>query len=325
MGSRETKHVGEALTVSEIDPRDLRKALGAFMTGVTVVTTLDGDGAPRGLTANSFTSVSLDPPLVLFCIAKTAATCPVFTAAAQFAVNILTEDQREVSSTFASRVEDRFATGDWRPGETGSPVLAGAAAWLDCRMHDQVDAGDHLILIGRVVAYEYSSANPLGYFRGNYISSRLEQEAVDASGATTRVGAILEHDGSVLLIEDPETGALRPPRGDSVGRPEQPASLHGALAALGIEADVGFLYAVYEDQESGTLSVYYRGEIKEGAPGAAAPLEGRLFALEDIPWPRLADEALRIMLRRYVKERLEDRFSIYVGDQETGRVHPVAE
>ncbi len=146
-----------------IDPRELRNALGAFMTGVTVVTTLDGDGNPRGLTANSFTSVSLDPPLVLFCIAKNAFSCPLFAGAARFAINILTEEQRDVSSTFASKIEDRFATVDWRPGQTGSPVLTGAAAWLDCRMHDQVDAGDHLILIGRVVAFDYSSANPLGF------------------------------------------------------------------------------------------------------------------------------------------------------------------
>ena len=305
-----------------IDPRELRNALGAFMTGVTVVTTLDETGSPRGLTANSFTSVSLDPPLVLFCIAKTAASCPVFAEAAQFAINILTEEQREVSGRFASNIADRFAGGDWRPGETGSPVLSGAAAWLDCRMHDQVDAGDHLILIGRVVAFDYSSANPLGFCRGAYISSRLEQQAVDASSPTTRVGAVLESDGGLLLIEDPGTGALRLPLGDSIGRPEQPASLHGALAALGVEADVGFLYAVVDDEKSGVLSVFYRGEIKASAPGA---LEGRLFALDDIPWPKLSDEPVRAMLRRYVKERLEDRFGIYVGDDETGRVHPLAE
>ncbi len=307
--------------MTEIDPRELRKALGVFMTGVTVVTTLDETGAPRGLTANSFTSVSLDPPLVLFCIAKNAFSCQTFAGAAQFAINILTEEQRDISSRFASKIEDRFTTVDWRPGETGCPVLAGAAAWLDCRMHDQVEAGDHLILIGHVVAFDYSSANPLGFCRGNYISSRLEQKAIDQSGPATRVGAVLESDGQVLLIEDPKTGALHPPRGDSIGRPEQPASLHGALKALGVEADVGFLYAVVDDEKSGVLSVYYRGEIKGSAPGA---LEGRLFALDEIPWPKLAEEPMRAMLRRYAKERLEDRFGIYVGDDEAGRVHPLA-
>jgi flavin reductase (DIM6/NTAB) family NADH-FMN oxidoreductase RutF len=101
------------MTDRPIDAMDLRRALGAFATGVTVVTTVDGDGNPRGFTANSFTSVSLEPPLILVCLAKRAASCPVFQVAESFAVNILSEDQKAVSSAFSSPTADRFGTVDW--------------------------------------------------------------------------------------------------------------------------------------------------------------------------------------------------------------------
>lgn len=308
--------------MSEIDLKELRRALGVFMTGVTVVTTLDGTGAPRGFTANSFTSVSLDPPLVLFCVAKAAATAAVFAAAPAFAVNILAEDQREISGLFASKVADRFDRVDWRPGGTGSPILCGAAAWLDCRRHDVVDAGDHLVVIGRIVAFDHGPVNPLGYCRGSYITSGLEHAAVAAARLGTRVGGILEHDGRLLLLDDPLHGGLAPPSSDRLGKPGQGSGLYGRLEALGIEADIGFLYAVFEDKATGALTVYYRGEIGGAVPEA---LDEHLFASDDIPWPRLADDALRSMLRRYVMERREDFFGIYIGDRETGRVRRLIE
>jgi len=303
--------------MSEIDLKELRRALGAFMTGVTVVTTLDETGAPRGFTANSFTSVSLDPPLVLFCVAKAAATAPVFTAAPSFAVNILAEDQRGISGLFASKVSDRFGKVDWRTAATGSPILSGAAAWLDCCRHEVVDAGDHLVVIGRVVAFEHGPVNPLGYCRGSYITSGLEQAAVAAARIGTRVGAVLEHDGRVLLLDDALHGGLAPPSSDRLGKPGQGSGLHGLLESLGLEADIGFLYAVFEDKTTGALTVYYRGEIGGSVPDAQA---GKLFAFDDIPWSRLADDSLRSMLRRYVVERREDFFGIYIGDREAGRV-----
>jgi len=303
--------------MSEIDPKELRRAPGLFMTGVTVITTLDETGAPRGFTANSFTSVSLDPPLILFCVAKAAATAPVFAAAPSFAVNILAEDQREVSGLFASKVSDRFGKVDWRAGTTGSPVVTGAAAWLDCRHHDVVDAGDHLVVIGRVIAFDHGPVNPLGYCRGSYITSGLEQAAVAAARIGTRVGAVLEHDGRLLLLDDAMLGGLGPPSSDRLGKPGQGSGLHGLLESLGIEADIGFLYAVFEDKATGALAVYYRGEI--GGPVPAA-LDGKLFAFDDIPWSRLSDDALRSMLRRFVVERGEDFFGIYIGDREAGRV-----
>ncbi|MFZ4746073.1 MAG: alpha/beta fold hydrolase [Sphingomonas sp.] len=151
------------------DPRTLRDALGCFATGVTIVTALDGDGAPIGLTANSFTSVSLDPPLLLVCIAKTAGSGPALRDATHFAVNVLQIGQQPASNRFASKGEDRFAGLDWHPGETGVPVLSGSLSAFECGRHAVHDGGDHYILIGRVVCARFEPRrDPLLYFRGKY-------------------------------------------------------------------------------------------------------------------------------------------------------------
>lgn len=301
-----------------IDARELRRALGAFVTGVTVVTTVDAEGKPRGLTANSFSSVSLDPPLVLVCVAKTAASCPVFAAAKSYAVNILAEGQREVSGTFASRSADKFGAVSWRKERTGSPILDGVAAWLDCELHDTVDAGDHVILIGRVLAFDHAPANPLGYCRGNYVDFGLAREALEAvGGQRTRVGAILERAGLLLLLTDGKSGAVSLPVAAHLGERGDARSLAGAVAGLGVEAEIGFLFAVFEDARSTTHSIYYRGEVYGGEPN---PSRARFYAFDDIPWDRLPDDAVRSMLRRYVSERREDTFGVYVGGVETGVV-----
>lgn len=150
------------------DIRELRRTLGCFATGVTVVTTLDASGQPRGMTANSFTSVSLDPALILICVAKTAPILAAFDTAEGFAVNILEEQQRDLSQRFATPSPDKFAGLNWRPGVTGAPVLSETVAYLDCRLHQRIEAGDHVILIGAVADYGRSDASPLLFCRGSY-------------------------------------------------------------------------------------------------------------------------------------------------------------
>lgn len=150
---------------------------------MTVVTTIQPDGSPRGFTANSFTSVSLDPPLILVCISKTASSHPVFSATQRFAVSVLAENQADVSGVFASKAQDKFARVPWDTRKTGAPVIRDAAASFDCVTHDVVDAGDHIILIGRVVDFAQTSASPLGYCRGAYVNFSLSQDALSAAGA----------------------------------------------------------------------------------------------------------------------------------------------
>jgi flavin reductase (DIM6/NTAB) family NADH-FMN oxidoreductase RutF len=147
----------------------LRRTLGTFVTGVTIVTTIGDDEAPWGLTANSFTSVSLDPPLVLVCIARTAGSCPAFLAARGFAVNILSDAQQALSARFASKRPDKFAGVSYRFGATGAPIIEGSLAWLDCAVRQRIEAGDHIILIGEVLAFERSARRPLAYCQGSYL------------------------------------------------------------------------------------------------------------------------------------------------------------
>ena len=176
---------------AHIDPRALRNAFGSFLTGVTVVTANDVEGRPIGFTANSFTSVSLDPALLLVCLAKRSSNFATLTSAKGFAVNILAEDQEAVSNTFARPSEDRFATVGWRNGPYGSPVLDGAATWFDCAMHEVIDAGDHAILVGAIKFFEDAGTNGLGYARGAYVKpgtlGDAGQEGAEGTAQRARV------------------------------------------------------------------------------------------------------------------------------------------
>ena len=148
------------------DTSALRKALGTFATGVTIVTAMAPDGRPVGFTANSFTSVSLEPPLLLVCLAHTAASYSVFCAAESFAVNVLEVGQEATAKLFASRGADKFGSTPWRPGTLGAPLIDGSLARFDCAMHARVEAGDHDILMGRVLGFSVHEGAALLYHRG---------------------------------------------------------------------------------------------------------------------------------------------------------------
>jgi flavin reductase (DIM6/NTAB) family NADH-FMN oxidoreductase RutF len=310
------------MTKRRIDPHDLRRALGTFATGVTVVTTVDAGGTPRGFTANSFTSVSLEPPLILVCLAKSAASCPVFQTAESYAVNILSEDQKSVSATFSSRTEDRFAAVDWSARTTGCPIIEGVVAWLDCRMHEVVDAGDHCILIGRILDYDYAASSPLGYCRGAYVTFGLAQEAVRAAEEDdgTRLFALIEHEEAILFERDTSDGGLTLPAASRIGNADDSGSLLSKVRAAGVDADLSFLFAVYEDPQTGVHSIVYRGEARAVDEHAKASL----VPFRDIPWSEIRDTAMRAMIERYVREREEDSFGVYVGNATTGHVRPLA-
>lgn len=155
--------------MSDPDPRELRHVLGCFVTGVTVVTTLEQGLQPRGFTANSFTSVSLDPPLVLVCIGRGAASHDAFAGGSGFAVNILSDAQQHVSARFASKTHDKFGGLAWHQGRGGGLVLDGSLAWLDCRLERVIPAGDHSILLGEVLDFGRRDLQPLAWCRGRYL------------------------------------------------------------------------------------------------------------------------------------------------------------
>jgi flavin reductase (DIM6/NTAB) family NADH-FMN oxidoreductase RutF len=189
MGSADRQDkTGQAMTghvVSHLDqafdPRELRNALGRFATGVTVITTRAPDGKLEGITVNSFAAVSLDPPLVLWSIKRGAPSLVSFEAAGLFAINILTQDQADLSHRFATPAPDKFAGLDFSPGLGECPLLAATVATFECGIERLVEGGDHLIVIGRVRRFAYSDAPPLLFSAGRYcLASPLSDH--DAEG-----------------------------------------------------------------------------------------------------------------------------------------------
>jgi flavin reductase (DIM6/NTAB) family NADH-FMN oxidoreductase RutF len=148
--------------------KDFRKCLAKFATGVTVVTCADEDGKPYGITANSFSSVSLEPRLILWNVAKVSNSLQAFLDANNFAINILSKDQRELSAHFAKSDHSLFETVDILRSEENVPLIPGTLACFECRTHQVHDCGDHYIIIGEVVRFEARDVEPLLFFNGKY-------------------------------------------------------------------------------------------------------------------------------------------------------------
>lgn len=154
---------------ADLEPARMRGVFGTFATGVVAVTAFDDDGRPTGLAANSFASVSLDPPLVSFCAALTSTTWPRIRGARRLGVNVLAADQREVCERFATKGGDKAAGLDWFTSPGGAPVVAGSLAWLECSAEHEYPAGDHLIVVARVrEAGGPFEGSPLLFFRSQY-------------------------------------------------------------------------------------------------------------------------------------------------------------
>lgn len=164
MSSRAQKKDSVAEAVSGAD---FRHVMGHYATGVTIVTTTDRSGAPHGLTVNSFSSLSLDPPLVLWSLRSASTALPAFRNASHFAINILSAAQEQTSRDFA-RAIDRFSTVEWDAGLEGLPLIRDSLGWIECERHSELPGGDHALFVGRVLRAQASSRSPLLYWRGAY-------------------------------------------------------------------------------------------------------------------------------------------------------------
>src|SRR6516225_11435236 len=197
--SQQTSQVASQ-QAARINTRELRDAFGAFMTGVTIVTTASDDGKPLGFTANSFSSVSLDPALLLVSIAKTSSNYQTFCTTGHFAINILAEGQKDLSNTFARPSDDRFANLSWHLSENRNPLIDDVSAWFDCTTHAVIDAGDHALIVGRVEAFHSAGFAGLGYYRGGYFTpAKVSAEVI--AGPKVVVSAIIARDDKVLLVK----------------------------------------------------------------------------------------------------------------------------
>jgi len=155
-------------TYKEIDQKAFRRALGNFATGVTIITTRASDGTNIGVTASSFSSLSMDPPLVLWSSIKNTPSCKVFESASHFAVNILASDQMEMSNHFARQQEDKFDGVEWQEGIGGAPIFPNCAGRFQCEAYNKLDGGDHWIFVGRVLAFDDFGRSPLCFHQGSY-------------------------------------------------------------------------------------------------------------------------------------------------------------
>jgi flavin reductase (DIM6/NTAB) family NADH-FMN oxidoreductase RutF len=156
------------LRAGKVDTWDFKQAVGAFTTGVTVVTTCDDAGSRYGLTANSFASVSLEPPLVLFCVDLRAPSLDGFARSQHFAINVLAADQEEIAKRFARSAEDKFAGLHWRVGIFGAPLLDRCIAHIECKLEHMLESGDHAIVIGRVHRVKFYAGEPLTFHRSRF-------------------------------------------------------------------------------------------------------------------------------------------------------------
>ena len=298
--------------------RSLRDAFGNFATGVTIITTTDTDGSPRGFTANSFTSVSLEPPLLLVCIAKTAHSAPIFSDAKHFAINILSERQKDLSGLFASKEVNKFEQSNWCHGSKKLPILKGNIAHFICENDRLVDAGDHLILIGKVLDHEVSEGTPLGYFKGNYFSVSHEQTLIEAANTTGNImiGGVLSKDNKILLKKEKNNKFSIPKA------PKTNMSKHGLfqhLEDIKLNPQLNFIYAIYRDTETSNHHIFYNGIVKGNAPN-----DFEFFGLDKIPFGDILLPAEKSMLERYAREFKHGTFGFYEGNEQAGTVREIS-
>lgn len=303
------------------DAAELRKAFSSFMTGVTVVTTQSNEGVPIGFTANSFTSVSLDPPMVLVCCGHKLSCLPVFQESRRFAINILSEDQQDISDRFARFQGDRFEGLDWQNSELGNPLIHECSAWFDCRLDQTIDAGDHLILLGEVTGYHHADLAGLGFYRGGYFKPALERRAAEVQSRQDKVlvGAIVEEDGALLLLPGEGDTPILPAVGNDTV-PGTQSGLKKFVAGQGIEIELGPIYSVFEDEQSGQHSIYYRASILSSGPEARK----LMVPIDEFVPENLGTPALTSMMQRYVRESSDRLFGVYYGTDREGQVEKLA-
>jgi flavin-dependent trigonelline monooxygenase, reductase component len=303
--------------------RALRDLFGTFLTGVTVVTMQDRDGAMRGFTANSFTSVSLDPPLILVCVASQASSHDALCAADRFGVNILGDWQRESSNVFASRSEKKFEAVDiWSPSG-GPPLLAGSLSAMDCQREQVIAAGDHSIVIGRVIGFHKGLGQPLGYHSGGYVAFGLGSEALERlGGEAIRIGCLLEFNDKILLVRRANAPAWELPAAPLRAGEDHRQLLPRLLAKFGIAADVSSLYSVYQEAGEAHTTMIFRG-VASDMPDEQSLSDGttlRLFAQNEEPWQLVMGNSPSEAIRRFFRERAQSRFGIYWETGDGGRI-----
>lgn len=302
--------------MTTIDTRELRNAFGSFMTGVTVVTAVSDSGEKVGFTANSFTSVSVEPPLLLVCPSNNLSSFDIFNSCKHFAVNILAEDQQDVSNTFASAKGDRFEGIRWHSDENGCPIIEGSVAHFSCSTYNNIPAGDHILLVGQVNHFATNEKLGLGYAKGGYFSLGMEHRAEELTHSHNGVvGSIVEFENKVLLVPT-EQGYTLPHIDISSDQGSQKA-IRQFLDTQGLDCEVGSVYSVYENLDAHKFTTYYRANANNDKTNEL----GDYIDIDQIAALNFVSSDIQSMLQRFVLEKQNGVFRLYVGDNTIGNIH----
>ncbi len=300
---------------------ELRSAFSTFMTGVTIVTSVDDQQQPIGFTANSFTSVSLTPPLILYCVDKSSMHLKHYTEGKRFAINILSEQQQDLAITFSRSVEARFANVAWSLSDLGSPIIEGNSAFFDCEISQVIEAGDHYIVIGKVVNFAYNALQGLGFARGKFFTLGMSEAAVSAltSGIKIKITALIESHGK-LLMQKNQSSDQPPyydlPSFDTLDGKRAMELLKQLLADVSENAEIGFIYSVYHNHAERCQEIFYRC-----AALSTQSQWGEYIALDALPINQVPDKAIQSILKRYQDEHKLQNYGVYFGDESKGEVH----
>ena len=302
-----------------LDIKELRTAFGTFLTGVTVVTTIDDAANPVGFTANSYTSVSLDPPLVLVCPALTLRTIDTFTACRHFVINILAEEQQDISNIFSCAEDDRFGQVSWHHNQWNMPVLDGTVSHFCCSVHDRITAGDHMVLIGQVQEFQTTNTPALGYLKGNYLNLEMERRAEQLANSHQDmiVGAIVAWNDHVLLIKTAQGYQL--PHVKLSKKQHAKSAIQQLLVDQQLDGSVGSVYSIFDDYDSNTTFSFYLAEATNNTTCS----RGEYVSINSLNTIQFFSKALQEMMLRYSLDQKNRVFGLYVGNQSKGDIHQI--
>ncbi|WP_449282014.1 flavin reductase family protein [Leucobacter sp.] len=318
--------IGSAVDGKIEDIGSYRQVLGSFMTGVTVITTVDAEGRQRGITANSFTSVSLDPPLVLFCVDYRAASYETFQQSRGFVIHVLSSEQQDLAKTFASKSETKFAGLQTEEGFGGAPILQDVHGWLECELHDTVIAGDHAIIIGQVRRYSSEPARPLGFYQGRFFGFNTDGEIAALAGRSSPVSItwmMQTAEGEIVARDLGDAGFELPRLTAAATDVHARALARLAEQQFASEVSVEFLYSVFEDEHE-RLGLTYRGQVF-GSAEALAEAGFACIAPGAVDPGRFARPGEEAIVERYIDELANARFGVYAGTLAEGAIAHVTE
>lgn len=290
------------------ETRAFRNAIGAFATGVTIATTKSSDGSPIGVTASSFNSVSLDPPLILWSLGKSSKSYSAFCESGHFAVHVLKADQEEMSNRFARSGEDKFAGVEWSDGQLGSPILSDHAALFQCSLRHQYEGGDHAIFVGEVVAYETGEGQPLLFHGGRYVESRERPDAEPLTTVDTDRGQFTD-DFVFYLISRAHYQTSKPAR-EKLAEMGSSMSEYLIMAALSMQSPLTQQELVHRLGHTGRAPTHKelkamveRGLLERSDDGYVLAELGRDLFIETLSYGKAFEEDL---LRHFTAAELAD-------------------